>query len=240
MAKKKREEDLPSQFKQALTGFLPLIAGSIAGGLETGIAAQEGAMSMQEAQRKAKLDEKKSDREDRSLSLQEREVKVKEDKLKLDEKIASSASKSGPKLGSEDKKRLGSIQMGQAAIEDMQLAIDSGVNKFSIIGDNEFTFARNRFVESIGRLQSGGAINADEQERFEQLVPSSTDSEEIVNIKMNTLREEMSRRFETITGRPSELATSSQAINNLKEIGNQYSLEQLMQIKAQRAAAKGK
>jgi hypothetical protein len=47
----------------------------------------------------------------------------------------------------------------------------------------------------MGRMQSGGAINKDEEERFGKLVPSTFDSKEMVEKKLKNMENELKTRI---------------------------------------------
>jgi membrane-associated HD superfamily phosphohydrolase len=130
-------------------------------------------------------------------------------------------------LGGEEKKRFDGVKMGLTAVGDLKNAIDQGVNKFSLVGDNPYTFAANRFVEAIGRLQSGGAINEQEVENFKKLIPGVTDSKQISELKLKTLQEDLSSRLNTLGFAPEELGISSTQSQQAPEMSKRQRLEAL-------------
>lgn len=81
-------------------------------------------------------------------------------------------------LGAADAKFLTQIQSGEQAVKDMSTALQNGDNTFSLVGDNDFTRNARVAAEMYGRLQSGGAINKDEEARFMSMLPKVTDSAE--------------------------------------------------------------
>lgn len=81
------------------------------------------------------------------------------------------------------------VRMARNGLEDMKKAFAGGSNTFSLIGDNDFTEARNRFIEGLGRLQSGGAITDDEVKNFKNLIPHVTDSRAIQLKKLQSMSE---------------------------------------------------
>lgn len=81
-------------------------------------------------------------------------------------------------LNASDAKYLTQIQSGSDAVDAMGKALEAGDNTFSLIGDNDFTRNARVAAEMYGRLQSGGAINKDEEERFIAMLPKMTDSAE--------------------------------------------------------------
>lgn len=89
-------------------------------------------------------------------------------------------------------KRADDAGMALKAIEDMSKALfQDNENTFSLIGENPFTIASTRFEEAFGRLQSGGAITADEEKRFARLRPKATDSRKIQEQKLADMREQL-------------------------------------------------
>ena len=116
------------------------------------------------------------------------------------EKMASMKEKSGKedKLGAEEKKRLDNVRESLQAIDGMFVALQQGQNTFSMVGDNDFTFNRNLFVEALGRMQSGGAITKDELETFRNLVPTAFDSEKMQQKKLRDMRVKMINRLKTL------------------------------------------
>jgi len=247
MAKKRKENEdkgMSNTFQSALTAFLPMAVGGLFGGIEGAVAAGEGAQKAQAAQSQISMDQAKLSLEqealDKSTELKERELDIKVQGLIQDRAIAEQkqVSETGKKrkLGGEETKQLNFVQMGQTALAGMQAAIDDDVNKFSLVGDNEYTLNLRNFSEAMGRMQSGGAINKDEEVRFLAMAPTSLDSDEIVKSKMAVLNEELSRRFENITGEPSKLGAVSKQSEAFKEIASNHTLEELM---AARAARRG-
>ena len=85
--------------------------------------------------------------------------------------------------------------MGAKAIRDMRAALSNGDNTFSIIGDNDFTESQRRAAEAFGRIQSGGAINKDEEERFLAMGPNVFDSAEMQQKKLNKQQAEFDARL---------------------------------------------
>lgn len=109
------------------------------------------------------------------------------------------------KLNTEDRKRVDNIVMGRQAINDMAKSLAGGENTFSMVGDNPFTFARTRWEEAIGRMQSGGAITDEEGKRFRKLIPSVTDSADIQWQKLQKMQQEMDQRLGRFGIKPGEV-----------------------------------
>lgn len=123
------------------------------------------------------------------------------------EKAAEAQSPRGrlEKLNSSDKARFDNALMAIKGLDEMSNALKSGQNTFSVIGDNDYTAAARRASEAFGRMQSGGAINKDEEARFEKALPQVTDSSEMQRKKIQTQRNEMLSRLKTLGFSPEEL-----------------------------------
>lgn len=129
--------------------------------------------------------------------------------LRSKEEIArmrASRMGAGKPLSAEELKRLDNIQMSMQAVGDVESALNKGYTArpdalAGAIGDNQFSEANRRFAESIGRLQSGGAITDDEGKRFLALMPTWKDSSEIRKIKIANMKGELERRLEGIKTR---------------------------------------
>lgn len=107
--------------------------------------------------------------------------------------------KSDPKtLGGTDKARFDNALMAIKGLDQMAKALDSGENTFSLVGDNPYTIGSRAATEAYGRMQSGGAINKDEEARFEKTLPSATDSKQIQRQKLINQRNEMISRLKTL------------------------------------------
>lgn len=109
------------------------------------------------------------------------------------------------KMGGEQKKRFDSVLMANKAINDMADALVGGESTYKILGDNPFTFSKTRFAEALGRMQSGGAINKEEEKRFMDLAPTTFDSPEMRARKLTELKREMESRLGTFGFKPDEV-----------------------------------
>lgn len=107
-------------------------------------------------------------------------------------------------LSGTDKARYDNALMTLKALDEMGTALDNGQNTFSLIGDNDYTSASRRATEAYGRMQSGGAINKDEEARFEKTLPVNTDTKEIQRKKILSQRNEMVSRLRTLGFTPEE------------------------------------
>lgn len=101
-------------------------------------------------------------------------------------------------LGATEKQRLDNAKLGLISVNGMEAALKGGQNTFSLIGDNDFTQQRTLFEESLGRMQSGGAISKEEEIRFKKMAPTPWDSHEIQMKKLAQLKSEMISRLGTL------------------------------------------
>lgn len=126
----------------------------------------------------------------------------------LDARKQAAAAKSAPasyaqkldKMSGEEKKRYDGAIMGLEAAREMKEALSGGSNTFSVVGDNDFTFARKKYTDAISRLQSGAALTDTEIKLYTSMAPQFTDSPEIREKKLNWIEREMERRIETLLG----------------------------------------
>lgn len=107
-------------------------------------------------------------------------------------------------LRSTDKARFDNARMAAQALDEMDAALASGDNTFSLVGDNAYTAAARRATEAYGRMQSGGAINKEEEARFEKTLPRTTDSKEMQRKKLIRQKEEMVSRLKTLGFSPEQ------------------------------------
>jgi len=139
-----------------------------------------------------------------------------QDKLAAQQKNTKGVGADGQpvpmKLNAEERKRLDSAGMGLAAIKGMGTALGKGTNTFSLIGDNPYTLARTKFEEALGRMQSGGAINSDEEKRFKSMAPGPMDSPEIQKQKLDELYTEMALRVKSLGQDPDEMMARRESI----------------------------
>lgn len=136
------------------------------------------------------------------------------------------------KLSSGDKSRLDNAMMALKALDEMGQALDAGENTFSLVGDNPYTAAERRATEAYGRMQSGGAINKDEEKRFSKTLPQYTENPQIQRQKLITQKNEMISRLKTLGFSPQDLGyepkefsygKSEKQKQERSEIGRQYS-----------------
>jgi len=102
------------------------------------------------------------------------------------------------KLNATDKVRFDNVALGLDGIKGMDEALKAGSNTFSLIGDNPFTVAQRYAAEAFGRMQSGGAINTDEEKRFMAMGPRPTDSPQIQADKLKKQKALFEDRLKTL------------------------------------------
>jgi hypothetical protein len=112
------------------------------------------------------------------------------------------------KLSQDERALLNNSALAYKALFDMEDAIKRDVSKTSYLGDNDYTYAANRFVEGIGRMQSGGAIGPDEVENFKKLIPGRFDSPELSKKKISDMKAELESRLKSINYDPNEVLKS--------------------------------
>lgn len=116
-------------------------------------------------------------------------------------------------LSGTDKARFDNAVMALKGLDDMGAALDKGDNTFSMIGDNEYTRASRAATEAYGRMQSGGAINKDEEARFEKTLPGKLDSKDMQRTKILKQRDEMLSRLKTLGFTPEEIGYQPKDFN---------------------------
>ena len=119
--------------------------------------------------------------------------------------LAAKAAGGTKDMSMEKLKRLGSARMAYNALNDVEQALSKGSSVLPEFltgptGDNEFSEAARNFVEGFGRMQSGGAITADEDKRFARLLPRFQDDPEMRAKKLSRLKEEVRLRIQELGG----------------------------------------
>jgi len=98
------------------------------------------------------------------------------------------------------------VQSGLSAISTLRNAENSlplGIERVnSPIFNGTYVAARNNLVDIIGRLRSGGAIQADEAKRFESLLPLPTDTDATAKYKLDQMESLLNNTLST-TGQSS-------------------------------------
>lgn len=150
--------------------------------------------------------------------LAEQEMRRQERQDAIDLKAEEENKKNTPEerikaLDTSGKARFDNALMVLKAIDEMGVALDNGDNTFSLVGDNAYSAASRRATEAFGRLQSGGAINKDEEKRFEKTLPMSTDDKKMQRHKLLTQREEMLSRLKTLGFTPEQIGYQTRNFN---------------------------
>jgi len=113
-------------------------------------------------------------------------------------------------LNASDKVRFDNAVMVLKGLDDMGSALDKGRDTFSLVGDNDYTAAARRATEGYGRMQSGGAINTQEEERFNKTLPGMLDSRGMQRDKILNQRNEMIGRLNTLGFTPQDIGYKPQ------------------------------
>ncbi|CAB4200117.1 hypothetical protein UFOVP1351_25 [uncultured Caudovirales phage] len=114
------------------------------------------------------------------------------------------------KLGNEGKARLDNAMMAYRAARDMKAALDQGDWTVHPVGDNDFTDAKGRWTEGLGRMQSGGQIGRQEKKDFEGMVPGPLQDKRMQYKKLENAEREMRARLKTLGFTPEELDRQAQ------------------------------
>jgi hypothetical protein len=112
---------------------------------------------------------------------------------------ANQKANAAPKLGSEDKAKLGYANEGILGIDQLRAKIKAGMGISpdfwaNNVHDNEVNNIRRAIAENYGRMQSGGAISGDEESRFGHLIGNWNDNPELVLKKLDALQGELKRK----------------------------------------------
>lgn len=118
--------------------------------------------------------------------------------MKEEEKHPSTATGRIQKLNSADKQRLDLVSAGLAAQYGMEEALSNGDWTVKPGMDNKFKVNLRKASEMFGRLQSGGAINKDEEKRFEAMAPGPFDNDEMKQYKLNQMKDIFKDRLNTL------------------------------------------
>jgi len=227
---------LASLIAQGATGFGTGISGGSAADIQRSAGTFQTMRDTQENQRRAKLltdptsEESKKKREVyKSLGYQVPNNLSATDlndptvlqtlKTQMQEKKLAAMPRGGIGVGKEEKPKerklsqderslLNNSALAYKALFDMEKAIKEGKSKTSMFGDNEYTYAANRFVEGIGRMQSGGAIGVEEAENFKKLIPGRFDNEKLSKQKIQDMKAELEARLKSINYDPKEILQS--------------------------------
>lgn len=162
-------------------------------------------------------------------------------------------------MNSTEKSATGFISEGLRALNDLESAEKAGKKehsmsggttkwitdktgaypwRMSVIGDNPYTEASNRYKEFFGRMQSGGAIGTVEAGEFLGLIPKVFDTPDMAETKLNKMKEmfynkarilglERSDIDELITGKANNSPSKStdKSSDKLNKLQNYYDKE---------------
>lgn len=161
-----------------------------------------------------------------SFGLQKRKLDIDESDKSLKNELAqvkldaANKAKEEPKalgkMSTTDKARYDNIKMASNAVNGMVTALNDGQSRYSLLGDNDFTRNLTLFSEAVGRMQSGGAINKDEEKRFVAMARRAFDDPEQTQKKMSELKALMDDRMTTLGQEP----VASVAFKNKAEGGD--------------------
>ena len=136
-----------------------------------------------------------------NLQAQMRNQEILQDKWKRDnmlrEKLGKMRTGQEKPLSGEQLKRLDYVVGAEDALTRLKAAVNAGETMrpdIPLVGDNDFTMALRDAAENYGRMQSGGAINKDEEKRFLAKVYKMGDSRENVLKKIKVFEQEMEGR----------------------------------------------
>lgn len=124
-------------------------------------------------------------------------------------------SKKGPKLdlssskktpSGEVLKRADNVAMGLSAMQSAKEALDNlpsnrlgaAASETFTLGSTDYENALDQWAEAFGRMQSGGAINEAEEQRFKRMAPGVWDSPEIREKKYQRMVNEFQRRAQSL------------------------------------------
>lgn len=139
-----------------------------------------------------------------ALNETSRHNQVTESNAAIEAKAKAASTGAGKQLNGEQQSRYDSAAMGLKALGGMKAALANGDNTFSLVGDNDFTKNSRVFEEALGRMQSGGAIQEEEAERFRKMAPTKWDSAEMQQQKLADLEAEMGARIQSMGKDPAE------------------------------------
>lgn len=150
------------------------------------------------------------------------------------------------KLGAEGKKMVGIANEGLNAVMGMQQALDSGVTPKYIdpstplvgrfISDDPFTSNQRAAAEMFGRLQSGGAINKDEEARFVAMGPRPGDNPVVAKAKLESQKKALEDRLRIMGVTPEVLAQAGVQRRSSVAQPNQATLQAPSMINEAQAA----
>lgn len=116
------------------------------------------------------------------------------------------------KLSGDIRTKLGFIDTGLNALGEYEKLFEGGQRQTyltsqapligGMVSDKPIDQERTRLEEAIGRLASGGAINAGEEARFRRMIPRAGDTDDNARRKMTRLREEFQLKAQALGSEP--------------------------------------
>ena len=183
-------------------GLEGLLAG-LSGGLEGGLEGYQAGLDRKRTRRKDSLDEATQQAgilrsgyqavEDptgkfnlvKDPNFRDSDAELKALQLKkLRKEVNPSHEDKISSLKGDDRKRYDSIREARAAMRDMADALSKGTSPYSLVGDNPYTLAQRKWAEELGRMQSGGVINKEENVVFKGFAPGGLDDDKIKQKKI--------------------------------------------------------
>lgn len=153
-----------------------------------------------------------------NLETNQKETNLKKTKQEIAEKIYKLSPEGRLKLGdSATQQKLGFIGSGLSALKNYREAYQKGERQGYLTPETPYIgqfksstpidLNRVRMEEAIGRLASGGAINAGEEERFRRMIPTAADSDQIASQKLKDLENEFILKMKLYGANPEDLGS---------------------------------
>lgn len=220
-----------------LTGGANPVIDMINKAIDRDLAAQKVDLETALTKKKLALEKMKLDLEQRAASIPDpmKQLQFAKASAELDKSLLDIQEKrrdlaQGGKLGAEEGKRVYQAQEGLRAVRAMRRALAGGQNTFALIGDNDYTINERVAIENYGRIQSGGAINKAEEDRFKEMLPKTTNSAKEQERKLAV----QERYFESVI---SQANRNPEEVRRKEALSSPLSSREEFQIKA--AEAKG-
>jgi hypothetical protein len=120
------------------------------------------------------------------------------------------------KEGGEVKKQIGMVASALEGLKNYEDLFKGGMRPEritrdtpllgSFVSDTPLTVQATTIAEVVGRLQSGGAINKDEEKRFMAMLPRPGDTEDVAAQKLDTSRRFIESKLTALGYQPQDLA----------------------------------
>lgn len=155
--------------------------------------------------RLADMERNRQQKEQESLAKREKEEFEKSPKGRLE------------KAGGDTKQKIGFIANALRASNDLRGEYEKGntVSRFNsdtpiiggLLSDTPADIASRRASEELGRLQSGGAIGAEEEARFRAMLPRPADDKDIAAKKLQEYRDALTAKLTAYGFSPEEMSS---------------------------------